>query len=212
MILHDYWRSTASYRVRIALGLKGLSYDQAPHDLRIGQHQSAGYANLNPQRLVPTLEVDGLALTQSVAIIEWLEECHPTPPLMPDDADGRAIVRAMAAVIASDIHPLNNMRVLNALRSEFDADAAQVSAWIGRWIGEGLQALEILVARHGGRFAFGDTPTLADCCLVPQLYSAARFEVPLDAYPRLRAAGAAALALPQIDGAHPDCQPDADQP
>jgi len=210
MRLHDYWRSGAAYRVRIALNLKGLAYDQIAHDLRTGAQAEPAYAAINPQMLVPALETNGLALSQSLAIIEWLEECYPAPTLLPADPDSRAIVRAMAGLIACDIHPLNNLRVLTALRRELDIGEAQISAWIARWIGEGFAALETMIARHGGTYAFGDTPGLADCCLVPQLYSAERFAVPLDAFPRIVAAGAAARMLPAIAAAHPDRQPDAD--
>jgi maleylpyruvate isomerase len=207
MKLHDYWRSGAAYRVRIALNLKGLAYEAVPHDLTAGAHRAADYAAVNPQKLIPALEADGQVLTQSLAILEWLEERHPAPPLLPSMAGDRAIVRAMAGLMACDIHPLHNLRVQEALRSEFGASQEQVSAWIARWMGEGLEALEQQVARYGGRYAFGDTPTFADCCLVSQLYSAQRFGVPVDRYPRLVAAGEAARALPAVAAAHPDLQP-----
>ncbi|MDB5737166.1 MAG: hmgC [Sphingomonas bacterium] len=212
MLLHNYWRSSAAYRVRIALNLKGLPYEQVTHDLRTGAQRAPDYAALNPQTLIPTLDADGLLLTQSPAILEWLDERHPEPPLLPDSADDRAIVRAMAALIACDIHPLNNLRVLATLRGDFGADEAQVQAWIARWIGDGFAALETMVARHGKGFAFGDGPTLADCHLVPQLYSAARFGVDLMPFPHLAAAGEIARALPAFAAAHPDRQPDADRP
>lgn len=209
-LLHDYWRSTASYRVRIGLNLKGLSYEQVPHDLRLGEQATPEYAALNPQRLVPTLVADDTAFTQSPAILEWLDERWPEPPLLPGDPDGRAIVRAMAAIICCDIHPINNLRVLKQLREEFKASEEQVSAWIARWIAGGFTALERLIARHGGRFAYGDSPTLADCALVPQLFSAERFAVDLAPYPRIVATGATAQALPAFARAHPDLQPGAD--
>ncbi|HEY2050402.1 MAG TPA: maleylacetoacetate isomerase [Caulobacteraceae bacterium] len=211
-ILHGYWRSTASYRVRIALNLKDLTYLQYTYDLRQGAQRSDDYLALNAQGLVPALGVDGTVFTQSLAILEWLDEVHPTPPLLPSTPDARAVVRAMASVIASDIHPLNNLRVLNALRGDFSATDAQVTAWIARWISEGFTALERLVERHGGAFAFGDTPTLADCCLIPQIYSAERFAVDLAPFPRLVAVGAHARALPAFAAAHPDRQADADPP
>jgi maleylpyruvate isomerase len=210
--LHGYWRSTASYRVRIALNLKGVAHDQQTHDLRQGEHRADAYLRLNAQGLVPALEIDGTVLTQSLAILEWLDEAYPSPPLLPSTPDARAVVRAMAGVIASDVHPLNNLRVLNALRGDFAASEAQVQAWIARWIGEGFGALERLVEGDGGAFAFGDSPTLADCCLVPQIYSAERFAVDLSPFPRLTAAGARARALPAFAAAHPDRQPDADRP
>ena len=208
--LHGYWRSSAAYRVRIALNLKGLAYRQVPHDLRTGAQRHQSYTMLNPQGLVPALETNQGVVTQSLAILEWLEETHPAPALLPTSARSRATVRAMAGLIACDIHPLNNLRVLTTLRSEFGADEAQVSAWIGRWITEGFGALETLVARHGGQYAFGDTPTLADCCLVPQVYSAERFGVDLSRFPRILDCTAATLALEPVAKAHPDRQPDAD--
>ena len=209
MILHGYWRSTAAYRVRIALALKGVAYEQATHDLRTGAHRDADYRMLNPQGLVPALETDGDVLTQSPAILEWLEERYPAPALLPAGAADRAIVRAIAATIACDIHPINNLRVLLTLRRDFGADEAAVNAWIARWIAEGFAALEVAIARHGRGFAFGDMPTLADCCLVPQVYSAERFAVDLTPYPRLMATAEAARALPAFKAAHPDRQPDA---
>jgi len=208
--LHGYWRSTASYRVRIGLNLKGLAYEQAPHDLRAGEQKDPAYLALSPQGLVPALETASGDFVQSLAILEWLEERFPEPPLLPSDADARAVVRGMSALVACDIHPLNNLRVLAALRGELKADQAQVDAWIARWIGEGFTALEQLVERHGGEFAFGDAPTLADCCLVPQVYSAERFAVDLTPFPRIRAAAARAGRLEAFAAAHPSRQPDAD--
>ena len=210
MILHGYWRSGTSYRTRIALNLKGLSYEQHGVDLRQGVQRSDAYLRLNPQGLVPALEIDGAVLTQSPAILEWLEETHPTPPLLPSDAVARAQVRAMAALIGCDIHPLNNLRVGKALREGFGADQAAVDAWAARWITPGFTALEALVARHGDGWCFGDAPTLADCYLIPQIYSARRFHVALDAFPRLLAIETAAAAHPAFQAAHPDRQPDAD--
>lgn len=210
MKLHGYWRSGAAYRVRIALGLKGIAYDRLDLDLRTGAQRDPAYRALNPQGLVPALETEDGVLTQSAAILEWIEEEWPQPALLPGDAMGRATVRAMAAAIGCDIHPLGNLRVLNALRRDFQASDDQVNAWIARWIGDGFAALEMLIARHGGGFAYGATPTLADCFLVPQLYSAERFGVGLAPYPHLVAAGERARALPAVAAAHPNCQPDAD--
>lgn len=207
--LHGYWRSSAAYRVRIALNLKGVAYAQTTHDLRSAEQSRESYRAIQPQGLVPALETDDGILLQSPAILEWIEERFPAPPLLPTDAGARAIVRGMAAIVACDIHPLNNLRLLNAIR-DLGADEAAVSAWIARWIGEGFAALEMLVARHGDGFAFGSAPTLADCCLIPQIYSAERFGVDLTPYPHLVAAGAAARALPAFDAAHPARQPDAD--
>lgn len=211
LTLHGYWRSTTAYRVRIALAVKGVDYAQVAYDLRKGAQREAGYRALNPQGLVPALQTDDAVLTQSPAILEWLDETYPAPALLPADANGRAIVRAMAAMIACDIHPVNNLRILNALRTEFGADEAAVQRWIARWIGDGFSALETLIARHGDGFAFGATPTIADCHLVPQVYSAERFAVDLSPYPHLRAAADNARALPAFAVAHPDRQPDADR-
>ena len=212
MRLHGYWRSGTSYRVRIALALKGLPYDQVTYDLRNGEQRDARYAALNPQPLVPALELhDGTVLTQSPAILEWLEEAHPAPPLLPAEPAARAIVRAMAMLIGCDVHPLNNLRVLSALRQDVGAAEDRVRTWIARWITDGFTALEPLIARHGRGAAFGDSPTIADCYLVPQVYSAERFGVPLAPYPRLVAAAGEVRARAAVAAAHPDRQPDADQ-
>lgn len=210
MILHGYWRSGTSYRTRIALELKGLAYEQRGVDLRQGEQRSTAYLALNPQGLVPALKVDGAILTQSPAILEWLEEARPAPPLLPSDPVDRATVRAMAALVGCDIHPLNNLRVGQALRQSFGADQAAIDAWAARWIVPGFTALEALVARHGAGWCFGSAPTLADCYLIPQIYSARRFHAPLDAFPRLLQIEAAAAAHPAFVAAHPDNQPDAD--
>lgn len=209
LTLHGYWRSGAAWRVRIGLALKRLDYASVPHDLRLGEQAAPAYRALNPQALVPALDTGAGVLTQSLAILEWLDEVCPEPPLLPRDALPRAQVRGMALTIASDIHPLHNLRVLQALRGDLGADEPQVQAWIARWIGQGLAALEAQVARHGGAFAFGDTPTIADCCLVPQVYSARRFGVDLSAVPRLVAIDARCAELPAFYEAHPDRQDDA---
>lgn len=210
MILHGYFRSGTSYRTRIALNLKGLSYETRGIDLRTGVQTSGAYLALNPQGLVPALETAEGVLIQSPAILEWLDERHPRPPLLPETAMGRATARAMAAIIGCDIHPLNNLRVLKALRSQFEADQATVDAWAGRWITPGFETLETLVGRHGRGWSFGDTPGLVDCYLIPQIYSARRFNVALEAFPRLLAIEAAAADHPAFIAAHPDRQPDAD--
>ncbi|MGO4410379.1 MULTISPECIES: maleylacetoacetate isomerase [unclassified Brevundimonas] len=207
MILHGYWRSGTSYRTRIALNLKGLAYQTAPVDLRAGAQRSEAYRALNPQGLVPALEVDGLVLTQSPAIVEWLEETCPTPPLLPSNAADRACVRAMAALIGCDVHPLNNLRVLKAVK-DLGADQAGVDAWARRWIVEGFHALEAQVVRHGEGWCFGGGPTLADCYLIPQIYSARRFNVDLTAFPRLLEIEMRADLHPAFIAAHPDNQPD----
>jgi len=211
LVLHGYWRSSAAYRVRIALNAKGLDYSQVTHDLRKGAQRDPLYLDRAPHGLVPALEHDGQVLIESPAILEWIEERWPKPALLPRHPYAAAVVRAMAALIACDIHPLNNLRVLNALRNDFGASEQQVTSWITRWITSGFAALETLVSRHGGDFAFGDALTLADCCLVPQLYSAERFAVDLSAFPHLVAAGSAARSLTSVAAAHPDAQPDADQ-
>ena len=210
MILHGYWRSGAAYRVRIALALKGLTYEQVNHDLRTGAQTAPDYTALNAQHLVPTLIADDAVITQSSAIIEWLEEAHPAPALLPATRDARAIVRAMAAIIGADTHPLHNLRVIKTLGSDLGADAAAVQAWTAKWIGAGFAALEPLIERHGRGFAFSDTPTIADCFLVPAIYSAERFSIDVTPFPALVAAAAAARALPAVATAHPSAQPDAD--
>jgi maleylpyruvate isomerase len=208
--LHGYWRSGAAYRVRIALALKGVGYEQVNHDLRFGAQASPDYAALNPQKLVPALETNGTVLTQSTAIIEWLDTRFPGPALLPADPIERALVRGMVATIAADTHPLHNLRVHRYLKERLGADDAALAAWNRHWIGEGLAAVERLIDRHGRGFAFGAAPTMADCFTVPALYSAERFGVDVSGFPALRAAGAAAAALPEVQSAHPLAQPDAD--
>lgn len=211
MILHGYWRSTTSYRVRIGLNLKQCAYEQRTHDLRTGEQRDAAYLALNPQGLVPALEIgDGTILTQSPAILEWLDATYPAAPLLPADPTEAAIVRGIAATIGCDIHPVNNLRILDALRTDFAATPDQVSAWIARWMTAGFDAIEPQIARHGDGYAFGATPTLADCYLVPQVYAAERFAVDLSRYPCLATAAANAATLPAFAAAHPDMQPDRD--
>ena len=210
LVLHGYWRSGTSYRTRIALNLKGAAYETRPVDLRAGEQRAQDYLALAPQGLVPALETPEGVLIQSPAILEWLEETHPDPPLLPRDAADRAVVRAMAAVIGCDIHPLNNLRVLRALKRDLKASDEQLSAWEARWISDGFAALEALIHRHGGDFAYGERPTLADCYLVPQVYSAERFGVHLDPFPLIGAIATRCRALEPFARAHPDMQPDAD--
>lgn len=207
--LHSAWRATAPYRVRIGLGLKGLDYDYSPVDLIKGEQRLPAFRALNPQGLTPALEVDGRVLTQSLAILEWLEETRPEPPLLPKDPFDRQLVRTMALIIACDIHPLNNTRVGRYLNKELGVSQDAWMAWIHRWIADGFDALEPMVAEHGRGFAFGEAPTLADCCLVPQVYSARRYELDLAPYPAIRAAAERAAGLPAFAAAHPDRQPDA---
>lgn len=211
LTLHSYWRSSAAYRVRIALNLKGLDFEQATHDLRRNQHLEPGYRALNPQHLVPALDTGEAVLTQSPAILEWLEETYPEPALLPSTPQSRAIVRSMCDLIACDIHPLNNLRVLRGLKTSFGADQAQLDLWARGWIAEGFTALEVLIEKHGGGFCFGDTPTLADCFLIPQVFSAQRFGVDLRPYPALSAVNTACDEHPAFVRAHPIHQPDADQ-
>lgn len=210
MRLHGYFRSSAAWRVRIALNLKGLTAEHVPHHLRHGGQRAPDYLRLNPQGLVPTLETDdGAVLTQSLAIIEWLEEVHPKPALLPGDAVMRARIRAFAQAIACDIHPVQNLRVLARLRRLALPDD-EVTGW-ARWaIEEGLAACEALVADVPGPFCFGAVPTLADLCLVPQLGNARRFGADLGAVPRLLQAEAACLALPAFIDAAPERQGDAE--
>lgn len=208
LVLHSAWRASAPYRVRIALNLKGLAYDYAPVDLAAGRQRQDAYRDVNLQMLVPALEVDGQVLTQSLAIIEWLNETHPEPALLPRDPLGRARVRAMAEIVACDIHPVNNLRILKSLAAMGQDEAAR-NAWVGRWIGEGFDALEPMVVQHGQGWSFGDAPTLADCCLVPQVYNARRFGVDLSPWPAITSIADAAEAHPAFAAAHPNRQPDA---
>ena len=210
LTLHSAWRASAPYRVRIGLNLKGLDYEVRPVDLVSSQHQGEAYRALNAQALVPTLEVDGRRLTQSLAILEWLDEAFPEPRLLPADPFDRATVRAMAEIIACDIHPVNNLRILRALTG-LGVDQDGRDAWAQRWIGDGFAALEPMVAAHGRGYAFGDTPGLVDCCLVPQVYNAARFHVDMTPFPAISAAVAKALDHPAIAAAHPNLQPDAEK-
>lgn len=210
MKLHGYFRSSAAYRVRIALNLKGIGAEHLPHHLRKGEQCAAGYLAINPQGLVPALEDDaGAVLTQSVAIIEWLDETHPNPPLLPKDPLQRAKVRAFALAIACDTHPVQNLKVLARLR-ELGLPEEKVQDWAA-WVNrEGLSACETLIRDEAGPFCFGDAPTLADLCLVPQLANARRFGVDVAVYPRLLKAEAAAKALAAFANAAPEKQPDAE--
>lgn len=211
MRLHGYFRSSAAWRLRIALALKGVARRDVFHHLRRGEQREAAYLALNPQGLVPTLELDdGTVLTQSLAVLEWLEETRPTPPILPDDPIERAHARAFALAIACEIHPVQNLRVLNRLRRDAGLDDAGVAAWAAAVNAEGLAACEALVAARPGTFLFADRPTVAEICLVPQLGNARRFGVDVSAYPRLLAAEAAAAALPAFADAVPGVQPDAE--
>jgi maleylpyruvate isomerase len=210
LILHGYWRSGTSYRTRIALNIKGVAYEQVPVDLRAGVQRSETFRALNPQGLVPALETADGVLTQSSAILEWLEETYPEPPLLPQAPGERAVVRAMAMAVACDIHPLNNLRVLKYLKDTLAQVQPAIDSWIAHWISQGFAALEMAISRHGGRYAYGDTLTLADCHLVPQFYAAQRYSVDCSAYPRLVESARRAMAEEPVRRAHPDYQPDAD--
>lgn len=200
--LYGYWRSSAAYRVRIALALKGVAYEAVEVNLLAGEQRGEAYRAHNPQGLVPAIEVAGTTITQSLAIIDYLDATWPEPPLVPRDALARAQVLAQALVIAADIHPLDNTRVLARLTEQFGADQAAKDDWYRHWIAQGFAALEAMAG--DGPFLGGTAPNLADVCLVPQMYNARRFDLPLGAYPRLVAADAAALALPAIAAVQPD--------
>jgi maleylpyruvate isomerase len=211
MKLYNFFRSGTSHRLRIALNLKGVEYDYVAVDLRTGEHLGAAFKAINPQQLVPALIGGELTLTQSPAIIEWLEERHPSPPLLPADPDDRARVRAMAAIVGCDIHPINNRRILEYLRNTLGCDEAAVLAWCGTWISAGFGALEAMLAAdpRRGEFCFGNAPSLADVYLVPQVESARRFNVDLSPYPHLVAVDAACARLDAFRRAVPSAQIDA---
>ena len=215
-VLYGYWRSSAAYRVRIALNLKGLPYEsQAVHLVNQGGEQHLpDFQALNPQELVPCLVDDGQVFTQSMAIMEYLDETHPEPPLLPSDPMGRARVRALSQVISCDLHPLGNLRVLQYLTAQLGADDAGKGVWSRHWISLGLQALESMLAGNvaTGRFCHGDHPGMADACLVPQVYNAVRWKLPMDDYPTIIRIHEACQALPAFQHAAPEAQPDAPAP
>lgn len=206
-ILYDYFRSSAAYRVRIALNLKGIAYESRSVSLLDGAQKEAGYRALNPQGLVPALEIDGRLLTQSLAIMDYLDAKQPEPRFVPEDPADRAHVLAMALAIACDIHPLNNLRVLKYLGGTLGVAEPERNAWYAHWIVEGLTALEALAAPRSGDFLFGNSPTMADVLLVPQLFNARRFKVSLEPYPTLLRADTNAAKLEAFAAAHPDRQP-----
>ncbi len=210
MILYDYFRSSAAYRLRIALNLKGLSPERRFVHLLKGEQRASSYLEINPQGLVPTLVIDGMTLTQSLAIMEYLDETHPEPPLLPKGAADRVWVRSIAQTIACDIHPIDNTRVMQYLEKNLNLDQDGRNTWYGHWIRLGFEAIETRLAeRGGGAFAFGDTPTIADICIVPQVANAGRVKLPMDPYPRISAINAHCLAHPAFAAAHPSRQPDA---
>lgn len=216
LVLYGYWRSSAAYRVRIALNLKGLAYESRPVHLVKdgGQQHAADYAAMNPQQLVPTLRDGDRVFTQSLAIVEYLDEAFPEPPLLPVDARCRAQVRALAQVVACDVHPLGNLRVLQYLERELSVDEAARKTWSRHWIATGFAAMEAMLGENmnTGRFCYGDTPTLADVCLVPQVYNALRWHLPMEPYPTIARIHAACNELETFRAAAPERQPDAPPP
>ena len=203
-VLYDYWRSSAAYRVRIVLNLKGVAYDSVAVDLTQGAQRAPAYLARNPQGLVPALDVGTAVLTQSLAIIDYLDATCPAVPMLPRDPISRSRVLAQALSVVADLHPIDNLRVLNRLTEQFGADEAARRAWYVHWVETGLSALEEMAAETAGPLLGGDRPNLADACLVPQLYNARRFDVALDRFPRLVAADAAAATIAEIAAAHPD--------
>jgi maleylacetoacetate isomerase/maleylpyruvate isomerase len=209
--LYTYFRSSAAFRVRIALNLKGLAYEPAFVHLGEGEHRQPAYAAVNPQGLLPALEVGGARLAQSIAIMEYLEEAHPQPPLLPKHPLGRARVRSLSLLVACEIHPLNNPRVLKYIKNTLGHSQEEVDAWYRHWIADGLAKLEAELARIGtGRHCHGDTPSMADCCLVPQIFNARRFECDLKPYPTVTRVFDACMRLEAFDRAQPSKQPDAE--
>ena len=211
MKLYTYFRSSAAFRVRIALNLKGLKYEPVFVHLAKGEHRQPQYAAVNPQALLPTLELDdGKRLTQSLAIIEWLEEKHPTPPLLPKESMARARVRSLAYLVASEIHPLNNLRVLQHLKRALNQTQDQIDTWYRYWIGDGLAKLEAELAGLSGKFCHGDAPSMADCCLVPQIFNAKRYNSDLAPYPTTMRVFENCMKVEAFDRAQPSKQPDAE--
>ena len=210
MILYDYFRSSAAYRLRIALNLKGLKPERRFVHLRKGEQRNPAYLGVNPQGLVPTLLDGDITLTQSLAIIEYLDETHPSPALLPSTPVDRAWVRSIAQSIACDIHPIDNTRVMQYLEHTLGLDEAKRNEWYGHWIRLGFEAIEKRLAERSGKFAFGDAPGLADICIVPQVANAGRVKLPMDPYPRIRAINEACLVHPAFAAAHPSKQPDAE--
>ena len=212
MKLIGYFRSSAAFRVRIALNLKGIAVEHASRHLRKGEQSSSDYAAINPQKLVPALVLDdGQVLTQSLAIMEYLEETHPEPPLLPREPVGRARVRSLSLIVSADIHPIQNLRVMAYLRQKFEQTEESAFTWSRHWIETGFDAYEATLKRGGaGTFSHGDKPTMADMCLVPQVFNAARFKVDMKRYPLIQGIHEACMRLPAFDAAQPSRQPDAE--
>jgi len=213
MRIYGYFRSSAAFRLRIAMNLKGLSYDHNLINLQAGDHLSDSFRLINPQGRVPVLDIEGDILTQSLAIIEYLEEVYPAPALLPQDALGKAKVRGVAGLIACDIHPLNNLAVLNYLRDQLEADEEARIAWYRHWVKEGFDGLEQILSSNveTGKFCFGNSPTVADICLVPQVVNAQRFNCDLDCYPAISRIFEECIGLKEFSDAHPSNQPEAAQ-
>ena len=212
MKLYTYFRSSAAFRVRIAMNLKGIAYEPAFVHLAKGEHRADAYGAINAQGLLPTLEVDGQRLTQSLAILEYLEETHPQAPLLPKDPLGRARVRSLALLIACEIHPVNNLRVLQHLKKTLGQSEDAVNAWYRHWIADGLAKFEadLTQVKGSGRFCHGDAPTMADCCLVPQIFNAQRFKCETAIYPFTMRIFAECMKIEAFDRAQPSKQPDAE--
>ncbi len=207
MRLYDYWRSTAAYRVRIALHMKGLDFEQIPIDLRAGGQRTEEYREVNPQGLIPFFVDGDLAIGQSLAIIDYLEDTHPDPAVLPTDPKARARVRAIAQIIASDIHPLNNLRILQYLERDLGCDQLKRLIWYHRWLADGFKAIEAMIKDTAGDFCFGDEPTLADICLIPQVYNAKRYEVDLGPFPTIRTINDHCQGIEAFAKAAPQHQP-----
>ncbi|PKO68270.1 MAG: maleylacetoacetate isomerase [Betaproteobacteria bacterium HGW-Betaproteobacteria-16] len=212
MKLYNYFRSSASFRVRIALAIKGISYEYLPVHIAKGEHRQAAFSDLSLEGLVPLLELDdGTLLTQSMAIIEYLEDMQPAPALLPADPLGRARVRALSQIVACEIHPINNLRVLKYLTKELKVEEEAKNTWYRHWVRDGLEAFERqLAAGPASLYCHGDTPTMADCCLVPQIFNAQRFKTPLDGLPKTMAVFDACMSLPAFQTAQPSACPDAE--
>ncbi|MDR7149425.1 maleylacetoacetate isomerase/maleylpyruvate isomerase [Hydrogenophaga palleronii] len=212
MKLYNYFRSSASFRVRIALAIKGMAYEYLPVHIAKGEHRQTAFTDLSLEGLVPLLELDdGTRLTQSMAIIEYLEDMHPAPALLPADPLGRARVRALSQIVACEIHPINNLRVLKYLTKELKVEEEAKNTWYRHWVRDGLEAFERqLAAGPAALYCHGNTPTMADCCLVPQIFNAQRFKTPLDGLPRTMAVFDACMALPAFQAAQPSACPDAE--